>query len=74
MRRPVLPGGRKLPWILGVASLTVLAYGLLSEDRPLALIGGIGAAATFVGFVLPRFILPPGAAEHEEQQDLNDER
>ena len=68
MRRPVLPAGRKLPWILGAVSLALLAYGLVVGNDTLVLIGGLGAAATFVGFILPRLILKTPAADEDTME------
>ncbi len=58
MPTPSLPLGNRLPWVLGVVSLVLLGYGLLQNNDEAVLIGAVGAAGTFVAFILPRLILP----------------
>ena len=68
MRRPVLPTGGRLPWLLGLASGVLLAYGFVKENDTQLLIGGLGAAATFVGFILPRLLLRPLETDAEQSE------
>lgn len=63
--RPVLPARAQLPWILGTVSVALLAYGVFNSSGTPLLTGGLGAVATFIGFVLPRLVLRPVESEEE---------
>ncbi len=67
---PAIPAGRGLPWLLGGLSGAVLATGLLTSHGEAALLGGVGLAATVVGFPLARLVL--GGPEAPQDGDATD--
>ena len=60
-RRPVLPLGRWAPFVLGVIALALLAWGAITSNREMVIVGAIAAAALLIAYPLAERLLgnPP---------------
>jgi len=56
-RRPILPLGRWGPWVLAAVGIALVAWGLLSGNREMALAGGVAVVVFLVAFPLANIIL-----------------
>ncbi|MFN8506849.1 MAG: hypothetical protein U0547_04710 [Dehalococcoidia bacterium] len=52
MRPPVIPLGRKLPWVAAALGVLAVAYGLLRDDPAFVLLGAVVAVAVLIAFPL----------------------
>ena len=52
MRPPVIPLGRKLPWVAAALGVLAVAYGLLRDDPAFVLLGVVVAATVLLAFPL----------------------
>jgi len=52
MRPPVIPLGRKLPWVAAVLGILAVVYGLVRDDPAFVLLGFVVAAAVLLAFPL----------------------
>ena len=50
MRPPVIPLGRKLPWVAAVLGILAVVYGLVRDDPAFVLLGVVVAAAVLLAF------------------------
>lgn len=64
VRWPLLPLGKKAPYVLGGVAITLLVYGLVRDADGLVLVGAVASAALFVGYPLAEFLLGRESDEH----------
>lgn len=65
-RRPILPFGRWASFILGVLALGLLAWGVVTSNREMVVVGALGAAALLVGFPVAEFLMARGGKDDPE--------